>query len=223
MQKRTRMDDPDSGEKMKAKVKCKKPVKTKTLKEIHSYWKGRKSGKNSPGTYISGKERSLFLVELVKKHAQPDSSILEIGCNLGRNLNYLYTAGFKHLTGIEISENAVKALRKNFPELADSATIINSSVEEVIKSFEDNQFDLVFTMAVLEHIHPDSEWIFPEIVRITRGVLITIESEQFHNWRIFPRDYSNIFTRLKMKHLKTIKCTSVKGLGLYSAQIFRQE
>lgn len=204
-------------------AKRKKPVAAKTLKEIHGYWKRRKSGKNSPAVYLKGEERSLFLVKLVKRYATKRSKILEIGCNVGRNLNYLFNAGFKHLTGVEISKYAVKALKKNHPELVGPATIINLPVEKVIKSFKDNQFDLVFTMAVLQHIHPKSKWVFQEIARITGKTLITIESETFSNWRIFPRNYDKIFTMLKMKHLETIKCTSVKGLDLYCARVFRRE
>jgi hypothetical protein len=51
-------------------------------------------------------------------------------------------------------------------------------VEDVVKSFGDRTFDLVFTMAVLEHIHTTSEWVFEEIVRITNRYVVTIEDER---------------------------------------------
>jgi len=48
-------------------------------------------------------------------HIPQNGKILEIGCNVGRNLNHLYENGFKQLTGIEISENAINALKRMYP------------------------------------------------------------------------------------------------------------
>jgi SAM-dependent methyltransferase len=115
---------------------------------------------------------------LVKEVAGRDSRILEIGCNIGRNLQHLSEAGFRNLEGIEISEEAVRELRATFPELAATARIHNAPAEEVLPSLEDRRYDLTFTVAVLEHIHRESEWVFQHIARVTRDTLITIEDEK---------------------------------------------
>jgi len=132
----------------------------------------------------------------------PDKNIkiLEIGSNVGRNLNLLLKEGFNNLTGVEINPIAIEYMEKYFPELNERIDIYQSSIENCIKLFSDNQFDLVFTMAVLEHIHPDSEWIFKEIVRITKG-LITIEDECNQNQRVFKRNYFDIFNKLGMEEI----------------------
>jgi len=59
-------------------------------------------------------------------------------------------------------------MQKTYPRMASCARVYNSPVENVIKGLKDNYYDLVFTVAVLYHIHTDSEWIFPEMVRITK-------------------------------------------------------
>ena len=117
------------------------------------------------------------------------------------------------MEGIEISEAAVQLLRQSFPEMARSTKIHNAPVEEIIKAFEDDEFDIVFTMAVLEHIHRDSEWIFAEMIRITKNYLITIEDEKGISWRHFPRSYRKVFEPLGMIQIEEHGCDSVARLG----------
>jgi|GEM_PF-6432811 len=117
----------------------------KTRNELREYWR-RPDSDNLPLGYLKGEERSRFLVELVNRYSNSSSTILEIGCNVGRNLNHLFLAGFKQLAGIEISEDAVKLLREAYPEMARASKIYNKPVEEVINELEDDAFDIVFTV-----------------------------------------------------------------------------
>jgi len=202
----------------------KRALRPKNLKEIHSYWRQPWDGFNLPQYYLEVEpRRSEFLVKIVTRYAKQNASILEIGCNVGRNLNHLFLAGFKELTGIEISKNAVQLLRQSYPEMARLTTIYNAPVEEVIRGLTDGEFDVVFTMAVLEHIHTDSEWVFPEIVRITKDLLITIEDEQTPSWRHFPRNYKTVFEPLGMKQIEELNCNSVGGLDSnYLLRVFKK-
>ena len=184
-----------------------------TKGELHLYWK-YPDEINRPKAYLEGEARSLFLCELVKRHAQQEDRILEIGCNIGRNLNYLYAAGFTNLAGIEINKRAVRLLGHAYPEMSKHLTIYNSPIEKAITHFDDRAFDVVFTMAVLQHIHPDSEWIFKEMVRITKNHIITIEDEHGISNRHFPRNYCSIFNdSLNMAQLSEANCRDVEGLG----------
>jgi len=77
-------------------------------------------------------------------------SVLECGCNIGRNIGFLNEvlpqAG-KSI--IEISEPAYEYVSSRYQlDKAFNGPILASK-------FEDNSFDLVFTMGVLIHIHPD--------------------------------------------------------------------
>lgn len=193
--------------------------------DIHKYWEKPVDG-NQPADYIADNislvKRSTFLVELIQKRVGPEAQILEIGCNSGRNLEYLYRAGFKHLAGIEINSQAVDLLKQSFPEMASCTQIHLSPIESVIKDFKESQFDLVFTMAVLEHVHSESEWIFKEMARITGKTLITIEDEKELSWRHFPRNYSHVFKSLGLKEVESIQCDlSIHGLtDRFFARIF---
>ena len=81
--------------------------------------------------------------------AKAVTSILECGCNIGRNIDFLeqvLPAAEKSI--IEISDPAFKIVTgKNKIKNAFHGTILESK-------FKDN-FDLVFTIGVLIHIHPD--------------------------------------------------------------------
>lgn len=187
----------------------------KSLNDIHEYWKH----KSEPETYIKPKKRSEFLGKYVKKYAKSPDSILEIGCNVGRNLNYLYQEGYHKLTGIEISDEAVKLLKKTYPAMAKQAEIICSPIEEIIQTIPESNYHLAFTMAVLEHIHPDSEWVFEEIARVTGQYLITIEAEEAENWRLFPRNYRKVFEQYGLKQIEESNCKDA-GLELYTLRIF---
>lgn len=195
----------------------------KTRSELHQYWMQPWDGSNLPRNYLKGEARRQFLVGLIKRYADSNARILEIGCNVGGNLNYLFLAGFKKLEGIEISENALQLLRQSYAEMARHTKLYNKPVEEVIGSFQDGRFDVVFTMAVLQHIHTDSEWVFSEMVKITRDFLITVEDERGTSWRHFPRNYKKVFESRGMKQVQEFNCSEVAGLGSnFFARIFRK-
>jgi SAM-dependent methyltransferase len=203
-------------------------MKHKPRDELHRFWKHPwDSSKNLPIDYLHVEEWSQFLVELIKRYVEPNAKILEIGCNVGRNLNCLFNAGYTKLGGVEISEDAIDLMKQAYPEMAKQIKIWNTPIEDVIKNFEDDSFDVIFTMAVLEHIHPDSEFTFPEMVRITSKYIITIEDEKGVSWRHFPRNYKKIFESLGTKQIyefdSAIERREIEGLGstIY-ARVFKK-
>lgn len=203
---------------------CRKTAyRPKSRSELRRYWRQPWDMSNLPQDYLEGEARSKFLLEIVKRYANPDAKILEIGCNVGRTLNYLFGAGFEEFSSVEISENAVQLLKQSYPEMASHTKIYNAPIEEVIGDFKDSEFDVVFTMAVLEHIHTDSAWIFREIMRITKDSLVTIEDEHGISWRHFPRNYKKVFEPLGMKQIEEINCNDVDGLSSdFVARVFEK-
>jgi len=184
---------------------------SKDVDSIHAYWRNPDED-NNPLKYISVNDRSEYLLDSLKKlHIYPYSSILEIGCNVGRNLNHLYNNGYNNISGVEISKNALDLLNIEFPKL--NAALFNSSIEDYFKEHEYTKYDLIFTMAVLEHIHKDSEWIFEEMVNNCNRYILTIEDEKSISWRHFPRNYNKIFSKLGMKQIHKEKCKKNSGLN----------
>ena len=202
------------------KIICRPKKRT----DLFRYWKQPWDGKNFPESYLEGEEKSQLLVKMVKNYSDFNPKILEIGCNVGRNLNCLFRAGFRKLYGVELSGKALLLLKKYYPEMVPYVKIQNLPIEEAIRNFKNNEFDIVFTMAVLEHIHTDSEWIFPEITRITKKILITIEDEHGLSWRHFPRNYKDIFESFGMEQIYEENCSEIKKLSNnFFVRIFRKK
>jgi hypothetical protein len=98
--------------------------------------------------------RSESIVTVLSPLINKEYSILEIGCNAGRNINHLWQSGYRNLQGMEISEHAVRRLRIEYPCLATIPVDIGPA-EESIKKYPSKSIDVIFTMSVLEHLHPD--------------------------------------------------------------------
>jgi len=68
-------------------------------------------------------------------------------------------------------------MRETYPTLAADGTFHCSPIEDIIEDFDDGQFDAVYSVETLQHLHPDVEWVFKEVARITDNILVTAEIE----------------------------------------------
>jgi len=198
-----------------------KVVKPLSREKLYSYWKTPNDRWNSPELYLQGHERSEFLVSIVKRYLNCEGSILEVGCNVGRNMQYLFDAGYRNLSAVEISAKALEIMKLKFPILAKSSSIYNSTIEDWVQSYSSLQFDLIFAMAVLEHIHWDSDWVFSYLSKMSKRYLVIIEDEAQVSNRHFPRKYKGIFENLGMTQLEEINCINIPGLNKnFFARVF---
>lgn len=114
--------------------------------------------------------KRLQFYNFVFKDEPKNLKILEVGCNIGENLNLLKKKGFYNLTGIDISEYALKKARKYNPDIEYK----HGSILDI--PFLDNQFDLVFTSGVLIHVHPDDlSQAIEEIYRCSKKYIAGLE------------------------------------------------
>ena len=90
-------------------------------------------------------------------------NVLEVGANIGLELELLRRMGFPDLTGIDINEHAVAQAKKIHPEVR----VLQGSGFAL--PFDDASYDLVFTSGVLIHISPaDIQDIMREMHRVSR-------------------------------------------------------
>ena len=92
-----------------------------------------------------------------------DARILEVGCNVGVQLDHLAELGFENLTGVDLQRGALEVARTR------------RSAPEVIEAdgrwlpFADDAFDLVFTVDVLIHVPPPMiDAVMDELARCSR-------------------------------------------------------
>ncbi len=165
--------------------------------KVQGYWTSPPRT-NDPIRYAGGinqGRRSHFLVQMMNNYAKRNYSIMELGCNVGRNLWYLYNAKYQDLSGVEINPKAFEILK-----LTTSGTPIKpllGTIEETIVTLPD--YDVFFTMAVLMHLHKDSDWVFAEIAKRARKFIICIEDEKSTGPRHHGREYKEIFEGLGFK------------------------
>ncbi len=157
---------------------------------LHEFWRQPAPPGNDPHDYVRATGRSEALLQIISDLPN-NVRILEVGCNVGRNIAYLYDHGYTGVEGVEINPYAVELLRETFPQLANNEIHIGTAGETLPK-FADDEFDLVYTMAVLEHIHPDESTVFDDMARIGKLVL-AIEPEGRLSHRQFPHDIPKVF------------------------------
>jgi len=95
-----------------------------------------------------------------------DLSVLEVGANVGVQLEFLRTMGFSHLVGIDINADAVREAGKLHPKVE----VKQGSGFDL--QFEDNSFDMVYTSGVLIHVAPtDALDVMREMHRTSRSYI----------------------------------------------------
>ena len=181
--------------------------------EAHAYWRRPDDGDNDPRAYLDFEgderkpamrcQRSEALVSLVRQYLPLDATILEIGCNAGRNLKYLLNSGYRRLNAIEISAAAIDTMREMEPEVFAATRIDVGPIEEAVRELE--PADAIVTMATLVHLPFESEWVFAEIARKVRHRMFIVEFEGEHpHPRMFPRRYRPIFEAAGLEQVAAI-------------------
>lgn len=128
------------------------------------------------------------------------NNMLEVGCNIGNQLNMLQSQGYKNLYGIDIQSNAVEKAK----QLTKGINIVEGSIFDI--PFKDNYFDVVYTAGVLIHISPnDIEKAMREIYRTSKKYIWGYEyfSEDYkaidyrgNNDRLWKGNFSKMFMEL---------------------------
>ncbi|HEX2255266.1 MAG TPA: glycosyltransferase [Afifellaceae bacterium] len=128
--------------------------------------------KTQPLTYDTPAHYVRALFELAK--ALQSKAIFEFGCGSGRNLAaikaLLDAANLGGVTfkGVDVNPSSVEWGREHF----NLDLIVGD--EQALEQFGDGEFDLVFTVSVLDHI-PQPEAAITALMRLTRGYAVFVE------------------------------------------------
>ncbi|MFC6824893.1 class I SAM-dependent methyltransferase [Halopelagius fulvigenes] len=137
------------------------------------------SGEYSPDyyAYYGPNETSERLREVLDSAVGPEGSVLELGCSAGRHLAHLRESGYRNLSGIDVNEDSFDVMAEEYPELESEGSFYADSIAERVGEFDDGEFDAVYSVETLQHVHPDGEWVFEEIARIADELVVTVENE----------------------------------------------
>jgi pseudaminic acid biosynthesis-associated methylase len=168
-------------------------------KRLEALWSGKFGNEYVDRNQSAGDVRAAFWQGLLKDH--PCRRVLEIGCNIGGNLQWIAKCIPPEATyGIDVNQKALREARARIPDISVSL----SPARDL--PFRDRHFDLVFTMGVLIH-QPDSTLplVMSEMVRTSRkyvlcgeyfdekGVEVPYRGE---TGALFKRNYGALFLDL---------------------------
>ena len=154
------------------------------------YWhtadeKSRHSYKNYR---ILDNSAKIMLGKVKKYSINKNIKILDLGCNVGRHLNYLKKYNFKRLYGIDIGRLPIKKSKTIFPKLK-KVNLKCSSFENYLYKAKNNFFHIIYTHgATIEMTKPT----FPLISHVSRvlkndGYFILLIVENGHSYPRFWR------------------------------------
>ena len=146
--------------------------------DVRRQWAER-SGEYSPEyyAYYGPDETSEAVRRSLEASLDRGAAVLELGCSSGRHLAHLRDHGFENLAGVELNEAAFDVMAETYPGLAETGEFYAAAIEDVVEEFEDGRFEAVFSVETLQHLHPDAEWVYDEVARITDDLLVTAENE----------------------------------------------
>jgi SAM-dependent methyltransferase len=124
-----------------------------------NYWSQQGySGPHGVSTYINRGYKFYnflfyFLLTSISKTERCNLSVLEVGSNVGGNLNFLAQNGFKILHGFDICKKAILHGQELYPHLV----LKRSDCLDYLTSQNDNTFDIIFSVGCLINIEDKSE------------------------------------------------------------------
>lgn len=168
------------------------------MNEQQQFWKEKYAYSYREKNTIFNEEKGVEAWRLMLAQTSGINSYLECGSNIGRNIGFLQTvlpSSQKAL--IELSPEAYQiAVSCYNPQSSFNGTIIDSN-------FSRSSFDLVYTMGVLIHIHPDdllenmgkmfsysNKYILMGEYFNRTPVMIDYQGEQN---KLFKRDFGKLF------------------------------
>ena len=198
--------------------------------DVRSQWAER-TGEYSPRyyAYYGPDELSEAIGTVLDENLDTSISVLELGCSSGRHLAYLYDQGYEDISGIEINAEALDVMEEQFPAAAAAGNFYQDAIESVVETMDDREFDVVFSVQTLQHLHGDSTWVFDEVRRIAGKLIVTVEIEGDDH-----RDGADVLTRevdgLPMTHRNwrdvfddgTFSQVAVERIGTSTLRVFER-
>lgn len=142
--------------------------------QVHDFWNKAACGEN---LYLQTTERTGFVTQSAEPYQQESciepfadfeaakgNRVLEIGVGLGADHQRFAAAG-ADLYGIDLTERAVEHTHRRLVLFGLSSTLAVGDAERL--DFPDQNFDLVYSWAVLHH-SPDTPKAITEVYRVLK-------------------------------------------------------
>ena len=153
--------------------------------------------------------RRLLGREIAGLGLSKDAAILDVGTSTGSNLRMLTQLGYRHVVGLDLSDEAIR-----FCAEKGLGAVRHGDICDI--PFDDGSLDLVFATDIIEHVEDDSLALH-EIARVLvpgGSALITVPAFQ-SLWGL-QDDVSRSFRRYRLQALRN----AVEAAGLRPVRCF---
>jgi ubiquinone/menaquinone biosynthesis C-methylase UbiE len=185
--------------------------------------------------YLEKQFQTDVMINTIKKYQDEElkqgnriKTVFEFGCHTGKNLFFIKKdIPEVSVYGADINEDAIKIGKKKFNVPMDVLG------ESDLQKIPDNNFDIVFTISVIDHI-TEPEKVCKELVRISKNYLFLIEPFFGKEGKVVlkrrPRfkwkkvdstpfsyfwDYNRIFSELPVREISITDCPLKSVVGDY--------
>lgn len=138
--------------------------------------------------------------EIMALVPERDAAILDMGCNVGRHLDFLYRQGYRNLRGVDWSSAAIRDMAARYPDMHAHSKLVNASFEDFLRA-NPEPVDLVYTRgATFELVHPSFPLV-KHVCSIAKRYVVLVISEAAH---AYPRFWEYEFARegFELTHLR---------------------
>ncbi|MFL6851682.1 MAG: class I SAM-dependent methyltransferase [Sphingomicrobium sp.] len=161
--------------------------------------------------------RRKIIADLIRREARlpAGADILEIGCGTGHNLAML--AGFGHVEGLELDDEARALSEKRF-----GRKVMSSPLPE-LAGVPDRRYDLIGAFDVIEHIEDDSAALASIATKLKPGgkFVMTVPA---HQWMWTAHDTVNHhkrrYSKGKLRELIETSPLKLERLGYFNSLLF---
>jgi len=162
----------------------------------------------------------ILMNEVLELAGSPDWQIVDLGCNVGRHLDYLHKRGLRNLIGVDWSSRAINDMADRYPDTY-------SAIKTHVLSFQHYlnegraQADIVYSRgATFELVHP-SYPLIPKVAQHAKYYVILVISEAAH---AYPRFWEYEFARegFELAHQRRPASTQGKKQDGLSLMTFRR-
>ena len=135
--------------------------------------------------------RKALLAEVMALAPCRDAPILDMGCNVGRHLNFLFEQGYRNLRGVDFSSAAINDMSRRYPDMHAVSRITVASFQDFLASSPE-PVDLIYTRgATFELVHPSFPLI-KHVCQVARHYVVMVIRETGH---MYPRFWAYEFAR----------------------------
>ena len=160
-----------------------------------NHWKNQNEGDRHGYQHYdqTNEARDKVLRAEIQSLIDKDQSMLDLGCNCGRDLYEHKLIGYKKLTGIDICRPAIEHGKKKF-DLSGVELIVGSYEEALPELIKNNRkFDMVYSGgASMAMVHPSFD-IVGHICRLSNKYVILVNEDSPHY--AYPRFWEYEFNR----------------------------